>query len=194
LSFYSAISQPPVIMMSLKVGTALIMGLFLVATATFVLPTAAASGVRRNMVEQAESDLDAQFNQEKPTARPDEPLPERCPTASPTPTPVAWKYGAAGQSCDQVCAAAGGSCNVDAQNAVDTIRECEYVVYTALAGQGLPVAPCAGSTSQANPLFETSQTTYFFNPALGIAGTCESSFPQEFRICCCGETAECPTA
>jgi hypothetical protein len=159
--------------MSLKI---LLVRLFLVA-ATFVLPTgaaAASAGVRRNMAEEAESDLDADFLKYK----------------------LAWVFGAAGLSCDTVCTGVSGTCNAAAQNAVDTTTKLNYVVVT---GLGRPAPMFVNSDDASfNPSFQVVSGTesYLFNPAGGMnAGTC--AFPvtaTQNRICCCGTTAQCPTS
>jgi hypothetical protein len=188
--------------MSLKTRNVLILvGLFFVAATTFVLPTVAASssaGVRRNMAEVAESDLDAQFLKKKePTTSPTT-SPTASPTASPTPRPIDWVVGELGQSCNQVCAAADGICNRAAQNAVDTQAELEFVVEVALGRPTPPGQGYAALEGAVMPAFQFSgngDEIYFFNPPTTIMpGTCEGTCGGCFRICCCAATEFCPTS
>jgi hypothetical protein len=178
----------PVIRMPSTRRNVLLVGLFLVAT-TFVLPTAASSGVRRNLAE-AEDDLNAEFLKMNPTASP----------TLPTERPNAWLFGDRGLSCDEACMPFGGACNVAAQNAIDTAEKFRFVVETQL---GYPAGGQyqGDNPSTLNPVFFRQPTTngfYYFNPAglpVPAEGLCAAipSFTDR-RICCCGTTADCPVA
>jgi hypothetical protein len=78
------------------------------------------------------------------------------PTESPTNRGTSWYFGAEGQNCNLVCTSVGGTCNIAAQNAVDTALKIEFVVEVELARDGLPLGTYGGGLSQANPLFAGS--------------------------------------
>jgi hypothetical protein len=138
----------------LKTRNLLLVNLFIfVAAVTFVLPaaaTASSAAVRRNMMAEAvEGDLDEHFLMKEPTA-------------SPTKRPTAWELGDRGLNCNEVCYAIGGTCNVDAINAVDTLEKFQYVVEGELAfpvGDGVYME----RTSPVNPLFSRSIFTKGFS-------------------------------
>jgi hypothetical protein len=120
---------------------------------------------------------------------------QKNPTASPTKHPTAWELGDPGFNCNEVCYAIGGTCNVDAINAVDTLQKIQYVVEVELA---FPVGVGDGvymeTTSPVNPVFFRSIFTngfFFYSPpSTPTPATCET-FPlvTDRRICCCGATA-----
>jgi hypothetical protein len=123
---------------------------------------------------------------------------------------IGWVFAPeAKMTCDAACAAVGGTCNLEAQNAVDSAEKLQYVVELLELPQGsaegliLPASATTtiqGGSAVENPSYSNFQNmnAYYFNDlannAAVDAGTCDGDDADSIRICCCGATADCPVA
>lgn len=104
----------------------------------------------------------------------------------PTPGTTDWIQGVSGASCTATCQASGKTCNVGLINQITTIAQALNVAeYCGISG--------ADTLDTYNGIYNDGPTIW--NSLLqydGSASTCDGSYENSLRFCCCG--SNCPSS